>query len=105
MGPASVIILCIFLAVVAAAIFYVLISRAQATRLGVCYPSGFNIACSFESAAANFNLFYEQIMIGNITNIMFLASTTTPHLVHPFLARALKLPSLCQQHLFFSRRY
>ncbi|EAA33147.1 hypothetical protein GE21DRAFT_5903 [Neurospora crassa] len=38
MGPASVIILCIFLAVVAAAIFYVLISRAQATRLGLPPP-------------------------------------------------------------------
>ena len=39
MGPASVIILCVFLAVVAAAIFYILITRVQATRLGVSHPS------------------------------------------------------------------
>ncbi|KAK3948691.1 hypothetical protein QBC32DRAFT_52505 [Pseudoneurospora amorphoporcata] len=38
MGPASIVILCVFLAVVAAAIFYILITRVQATRLGLPPP-------------------------------------------------------------------
>ncbi|KAJ4416943.1 hypothetical protein N0V85_002060 [Neurospora sp. IMI 360204] len=38
MGPASVIVLCVFLAVVAAAIFYILITRIQATKLGLPPP-------------------------------------------------------------------